>query len=211
MVHGMIRLLALLTIQAMLLTACGQLSEVPTGHAASTQPTGRTQPPLQTQPASAFRSAAASPHLTATSSPSDALLDFAMLDVRTGETFTLRELATKGPVLVEAMAVWCSSCRAQQREVVRAHALTDFQSVSIDVDPNERASALADYARREGFDWRFVRADAQLVKLLSQRYGFGVTNPPSTPTLVISGDVARALEFGRLRSADELVAELRAG
>jgi len=142
----------------------------------------------------------------------DPLLAFELVDVRSGETFTLGELAAEKPVLVEAMAIWCTTCLAQQREVVDAHEAADFHSVGIDVDPNERAEDLAEYAEREGFDWHFAMADAQLVQLLTERYGFGVTNPPSTPTFVISADGgARALEFGRVRSAEELVAELADG
>jgi thiol-disulfide isomerase/thioredoxin len=161
---------------------------------------------------------ASEPAHSPSASPSDAppdadpLLAFELVDVRTGATFTLGELAAEKPVLVEAMAIWCTTCLTQQREVVDAHALADFHSVGIDVDPNERAEELAGYAEREGFDWRFAMADPQLVQLLTERYGFGVTNPPSTPTFVVSADGGvRALEFGRVRSADELVAELAAG
>lgn len=142
----------------------------------------------------------------------DPLLALELVDVRTGATFTLGQLAADRPVLLETMAIWCSTCRTQQRQVVDAHQLADFHSVGIDVDPNERAEDLADYAEREGFDWRFVVADSALVQLLTERYGFGVTNPPSTPTFVVSANgTVRALEFGRVRSADELVAELTAG
>ncbi len=139
------------------------------------------------------------------------LLAYELVDVRTGETFTLAELSEDQPVIVETMAIWCTTCLSQQREVVQAHELTDFHSVGIDVDPNEDAADLATYAEREGFDWRFVKADADLVKLLTDRYGFGVTNPPSTPTFVVADGRVRALEFGRVRSAEELVAELGAG
>jgi thiol-disulfide isomerase/thioredoxin len=141
-----------------------------------------------------------------------AFLAHELVDVRSGERFTLGQLAAEKPVLVETMAVWCTTCLAQQREVVKAHAIGDFHSVGIDVDPNERAESLADYANGEGFDWRYAMADAVLVKLLTDAYGFAVTNPPSTPTFVIMTDgTVRALEFGRVRSAEELVAELTAG
>jgi thiol-disulfide isomerase/thioredoxin len=157
---------------------------------------------------------AGSPSARPSDAPPDAdpLLAFELVDVRTGATFTLGELAADKPVLVEAMAIWCTTCLAQQREVVHAHDSADFHSVGIDVDPNERADDLAEYAEREGFDWRFAMADAQLVRLLTERYGFGVTNPPSTPTFVVSADGGiRALEFGRVRSAAELAAALAAG
>jgi thiol-disulfide isomerase/thioredoxin len=138
-------------------------------------------------------------------------LEVELVDARSGQPFTLGQLASDKPVLVETMAIWCTTCLAQQREVVRAHGLADFHSVGIDVDPNERPEDLAAYAEHEGFDWRFAKANADLVKLLTDAYGFGVTNPPSTPTFVVSTDGRiRALEFGRVRSAEELVAELSA-
>lgn len=141
-----------------------------------------------------------------------AILDYQLIDVRSGDPFTLRQLAGDKPVLLETMAVWCVTCLSQQREVVEAHELADFHSVGIDVDPSERAETLAAYAEREGFDWPFAMADAGLVKLLTDAYGFAVTHPPSTPTFVITTDGRiRALEFGRVRSANELVAELGAG
>lgn len=139
------------------------------------------------------------------------LLAYELTDVRSGETFTLAELSADRPVILETMAIWCTTCLSQQREVVQAHELAEFHSVGIDVDPNEEAADLAEYAERQGFDWRFVKADAELVKLLTDRYGFGVTNPPSTPTFVVADGQVRALEFGRVRSAEELVAELGAG
>ena len=141
----------------------------------------------------------------------DQLLAYELIDVRSGESFTLAELAANKPVLLETMAVWCTTCLSQQREVVRAHELGDFDSVGIDVDPNERAPDLAAYADREGFSWRFVLADRELVRLLAERFGFEVTNPPSTPTFVVTSGSIRALEFGRVRSAEELVDELSAG
>jgi thiol-disulfide isomerase/thioredoxin len=141
----------------------------------------------------------------------DPLLVRELVDVRSGETFTLAEISSDEPVLLETMAIWCTTCLSQQREVVRAHDLADFHSVGIDVDPNERAPDLAEYADREGFDWRFVVADQELVRLLTERFGFEVTNPPSTPTFVVIDGTIRALDFGHVRSAEELVDELAAG
>jgi thiol-disulfide isomerase/thioredoxin len=145
------------------------------------------------------------------SDAADPLLAFELVDVRSGETFTLGELAADEPVLLETMAIWCTTCLRQQREVVAAHAGGEFHSVGIDVDPNERADELAAYAEREGFDWRFAIADAELVRLLTDRFGLAVTNPPSTPTFVVTGGTIRALEFNRVRTADELLDELAAG
>jgi thiol-disulfide isomerase/thioredoxin len=195
-------------VMALILVACSAPATEGAGAGDSIPASGTTSAP-SSPPATARGSAG-----PASGSPvaSDPLLDLQLTDVRTGETFTLGALAAEKPVLVETMAIWCTTCRAQQRQVVEAHGQTDFHAVGIDVDPNERAADLAEYAEREGFDWRFVMADAQLVALLTERYGFGVTNPPSTPTFVVTADAGiRALEFGRLRSAEELVAELTAG
>lgn len=187
------------------LAACG-VADSP-----STPDTPRpTAAPSLTQEPSATGAppSAALPDATASPAIADPLLAYELVDVRSGEIFTLGELAADGPVLVETMAIWCTTCLQQQRQVVEAHALSAFRSVGIDVDPNERPEDLAEYAQREGFDWRFVKADAALVDLLTDRFGFAVSNPPSTPTFVVSRDGIRALEFGRVRSAEELVAEL---
>lgn len=145
--------------------------------------------------------------------PADALLATTLTDVRSGETFTLAELAADGPVLLEPMAVWCSNCRAQQHEVKRAHETSGFVSVSLDVDLSETPDDLAAYADREGFDWHFAMADAALYRLLQERFGVAATNPPSTPLIVVEVDgTVRPLEFGvGTRSAEQLIAELGAG
>jgi len=143
----------------------------------------------------------------------DPLLDVPLTDVRSGQSFTLAELAQEGPVLLEPMAVWCSNCRAQQHQVKRAHETGSFVSVSLDVDLSETPEDLAAYAGREGFDWRFAMADASLYRLLQERFGVAATNPPSTPLIIIETDgTIRPLEFGAgTRSAEQLLAELGAG
>jgi len=133
--------------------------------------------------------------------------------VRSGESFSLADLSADQAVLLEPMAVWCSNCRAQQHEVKRAHVDGSFVSVSLDVDLSESAADLAAYADREGFDWRFAMADADLYRILQARFGVAVTNPPSTPLIVIEpGGLVRPLEFGQgTRSAEALLAELAGG
>jgi thiol-disulfide isomerase/thioredoxin len=118
----------------------------------------------------------------------DPLLDATLVDVRTGESFTLGELAADAPVLVETMAIWCISCKGQQRQVSAAHEQATFHSVSIDVDPNERPGDHAEYSEREGFDWPFVLADAELAQMLVDRFNAAVLNPPSMPKILITAD-----------------------
>jgi thiol-disulfide isomerase/thioredoxin len=186
------------------------LSACAAGDSGSSQPSAG-DPTATADPSTAAPTAGTADPSESPGETEDPLLAYELVDVVSGERFTLGELAADAPVLVETMAIWCSTCLTQQRQVVRAHAQAEFHSVGIDVDPNEDPEDLAAYAAREGFDWRFVKADAGLVKLLTDRYGFGVTNPPSTPTFVVADGEVRALEFGRLRSADELIAELGAG
>ena len=179
----------------------------PTSAPATASPSAATPEPTASRAADS--TAPATP-----AAPADELLALALTDVRSGETFTLGELASEsGPVLLEPMAVWCSNCRAQQHEVVQAHETTTFASVSLDVDLSESPADLAGYADREGFDWHFAMADEGLYRMLQDRFGVAVTNPPSTPLIVIERDgTVRPLEFGvGTRGAEELLAELGAG
>lgn len=142
---------------------------------------------------------------------SDPLHAIALFDVTSQSDFTLGGLATERPVLLEMMAIWCTNCRAQQHEVVAAHELAEFHSVSLDVDPNERPGDLADYAADMGFGWRFAMANLTLATTLRDRFGPAVLNPPSTPMILLFPDGSvRALEF-RAYSAAELAAEIGAG
>ena len=119
---------------------------------------------------------------------SDPLHAVVLIDVRTGEEFTIGQLAAEQPVLLETMAIWCTNCRGQQREVSDAHDLVAFHSISLDVDPNERPFDLAEYSDREGFDWPFAVANADLARQLRDRFGAGVLNPPSMPKILFRTD-----------------------
>lgn len=142
---------------------------------------------------------------------SDPLHVVELVDVNTQTAFRLGELAARRPVLLEMMAIWCTNCRAQQHEVVAAHGLAGFESVSLDIDPNERPGDLADYSAAMGFDWRFAMANQTLATALRDRFGPAVLNPPSTPMVLLFPDGSvRALEF-RQYSATELAAEITAG
>lgn len=196
-------------VLVVVLAACsGATSPQPSASAPATRVAAPTQPLAATSPSGT------TPASPAPSLPADTLLAVELTDVRSGETFTLGELAaSSGPVLLEPMAVWCSNCRAQQQEVVSAHQTGTFSSVSLDVDLSESPEDLAAYADREGFDWHFAMTDANLYRLLQDRFGVASTNPPSTPLIIIGADgTVRPLEFGRgTRGAEELLAELGAG
>ncbi len=132
----------------------------------------------------------------------------ALRDVNTGEAFTIDALRGK-LVAIEPMAIWCSNCRIQQREVAAALAATPSDGVvyvSVDVDPNEQPDALAAYADKEGFDWTFVVASREVARSLAAAFGDQVLSPPSTPMILVGPDGAVIdVHFG-IRSASELTA-----
>lgn len=200
---------------AVVLAACGAGEPAASPEPVATD-TAMTESPATSAPATTPTAASPDP-APASANPTpvpDALLTVELTDVRSSETFTLGQLAAEsGPVLLEPMAVWCSSCLSQQREVVRAHQSGSFVSVSLDVDLSEAPEDLARYADREGFDWHFAMADPALYRALQERFGVAATNPPSTPLIIIGADGSvRPLEFGQgIRSADDLLAELEAG
>lgn len=185
------------------------MSEAPSPTAADRTTAAEPSSPAATPSDTATASAAATDE-----GPDDPLLATELTDVRSGETFSLAELAAEdGPVLLEPMAIWCSSCRAQQHEVKRAHEAGAFTSVSLDVELSEIPEDLARYANDQDWGWHFAVADAALYRLLQERFGRLATHPPSTPLIVIERDgTVRPLEFGvGVRSAEELLDELGAG
>jgi hypothetical protein len=133
--------------------------------------------------------------------------DVPLVDVRTGETFTINDHHGK-VILVETLAMWCSSCLKQQKEVKALHELLSgedrFVSIGLDIDINEKAEDLKAYTDNNQFDWLYVIAPVEVAREISLLYGAQFLNPPSTPILVIdkSGDVT-LMNFG-IKSADEL-------
>jgi hypothetical protein len=103
------------------------------------------------------------------------------------------------------MAIWCSNCRAQQHNVVAAHNEADFHSISLDVDPGEQPNDLAAYADREGFDWHFATADADLLSQLRERFGTAVAVPPGMPKILFRTDGSiEMIGLGQLYTAQQI-------
>ena len=129
-------------------------------------------------------------------------------DLRSGETFTINDFQGK-VILVETMAVWCSTCYKQQQEIKALHELLgmrdDFVSVSLDIDPNEDETVLARYTQQNNeFDWRYAIAGSDVTREIGKMYGDQFLNPPSAPVLVIDRHgVAHPLPFG-VKSAEDL-------
>jgi thiol-disulfide isomerase/thioredoxin len=123
-----------------------------------------------------------------------------LTNVNTGETFKITDFSDR-VVLVETMAVWCSNCLRQQREVQALHDLLGEQpalvSVALDIDPNETNDTLKAHADKNGFDWVYAVAPAEVAREIGQLYGGQFLNPPATPMLIIDrhGQV-HLLSFG---------------
>lgn len=193
----------------LLATAC-RGGGAPAESAASAPPSTATPAPSVVQSVEGTPAATGAATSAATATPaltSDPLHAIVLTDVRSGATLTLGQLAAEKPLLLEPMAIWCSNCRAQQDNVVEAHGLADFNSLSLDVDPGERPDDLADYAEREGFDWHFAMADAAVVAQLRERFGTAVALPPGMPKILFRTDGSiEMFGLGELYSAEEIAA-----
>ncbi len=135
-----------------------------------------------------------------------------LVDVATGDTFRIADHAGQ-VILVETMAIWCSNCLSQQKDVQEALARLegkDVVFVVLDVDPNEDGPSLARYQARNDFSGLYAVAGSDLARALAADFGDQFLNPPSTPMLVIGtdGTVTRT-DFGH-KSVDELVSLARA-
>ncbi|MBN1303276.1 MAG: redoxin family protein [Anaerolineales bacterium] len=134
--------------------------------------------------------------------------EYELTDVQTGQTFTMNDYAGK-VVLLETMAMWCPNCIRQANEVRTLHELLgnpdDLISVSLDVDVNEDAAALKEYAWEYGFEWHFAIAPLEVARALGNLYSAQYLNPPLSPMLIIdrNGDVHH-LEYGA-KSAETLL------
>ncbi len=135
-------------------------------------------------------SAAVGDGVAGTPAGSEAWRTTPLRDVVTGDEFRITDLQGK-VVAIEAMAIWCVNCRLQQQQAQAALAAVgspDVVYVSVDVDPNERDGDLADYARQQGFGWRFVVASADVSRSLAATFGDQILSPPATPLVVLGPD-----------------------
>jgi cytochrome oxidase Cu insertion factor (SCO1/SenC/PrrC family) len=180
-----VQLLSVFSISALALSAC-----------TSAQVNSR---PVQQSPATA------APTSVPTTTPQ--WFDMELVDAQTGETFTMSDYAGK-VVLLETMAIWCPNCVVQSNEVRKVQELLgnpdDLIPVSLDVDVNEDAAALKEYASGYGFNWHFAVAPLEVARALGNLYSAQYLNPPLAPMLVIDreGNVHQ-LEYG-MKSAETL-------
>jgi thiol-disulfide isomerase/thioredoxin len=129
-------------------------------------------------------------------------------DVVTGKEFRISDLQGK-VVAIEAMAIWCINCRQQQGQAQAALeqvASPDVVYISLDVDPNERDADLAEYARREGFTWRFAVASPDMSRSLATTFGDQILSPPATPLVVLGPSGELIEKHIGIKGADDLAA-----
>jgi hypothetical protein len=130
----------------------------------------------------------------------------ALINAATGESFTMQDF--KGKVaLVETMAIWCTTCLRQQKEVMALHDQLgdrdDFVSVGIDIDLNENLADLKNYTAKNGFAWTYTVATADVAREIGNLYGQQFLNPPSAPMFIIDRHgVVHPLPFGVKSAAD---------
>ncbi len=138
---------------------------------------------------------------------SPAFFDATLTDASSMQSFTMKDFQGK-VVLVETLAMWCSNCLQQQKQVKALHAQLgerdDFVSVGLDIDPNEEIGPLKSYVEKNGFDWTYAIAPPEVSREIGQRYGQQFLNPTSTPMFIIDrhGQV-HTLPFG-IKSAESL-------
>ena len=182
--HSMTKKMTLLIVLATLLTACASSASLSDGQLAME---GDAMPisPTETEPVA----------IEPTDKPQEPVVeeipewfDFELVDVQTGETFTMNDYAGK-VVLLETMATWCPTCIRQGNEVRKLHEQlgenNDLVSVSLDVDLNEDATTLKEYAEEFGFEWHFAVATLDVTRALGNLYSAQYLNPPLSPMLLI--------------------------
>jgi thiol-disulfide isomerase/thioredoxin len=138
----------------------------------------------------------------------DAWRTASLRDVVTNEEFRITDLEGQ-VVAIEAMAIWCVNCRFQQLEAQAALDQLDSPDIvyiSLDVDPNERAADLAQYAQREGFSWRFVVASPEVARSLAATFGDQILSPPATPLVILGPDGEVIEKHIGIKTAGDLAA-----
>jgi thiol-disulfide isomerase/thioredoxin len=138
-------------------------------------------------------------------------MDIELTDVGTGDKFKISDFKGR-PVLLESFAVWCPVCLKQQKIIKELKSREGtIVHVSLDTDPNEDEARVREHLKTYGFDWYFAVSPIELTNALMDDFGLGVINAPSSPVVLICEDQsARFLRSG-VKSADELLLEVKTG
>ena len=150
--------------------------------------TGSPLPSAAPTPSGPASTALATVSATPSSATTPGAAAAALTDASTGTPFTIASLAGR-TVFVEAMAIWCTNCRAQQGRFTEALARLDSSRVAyvvLTVDPSEGAAALAKYKADRGFSGIYAVAGKVVSTALAADFGANVLNPPSVPLILIT-------------------------
>jgi cytochrome oxidase Cu insertion factor (SCO1/SenC/PrrC family) len=136
-----------------------------------------------------------------------------LVDARTGQTFTLADLAGK-TVYVEPMATWCTNCR-QQMGTIRDDLLSRLDAdhtvvLGLSVETDLPREDLAAYVDQQGFSWTFAVMTPELLQALASTFGQTIANPPTVPHFVIGPDGTTSDLSTGFHTADQLLGEITA-
>lgn len=190
----------------------------PTLAAASSEAADAGEAPTTESVANTESAAAADNGETADAQPSEAAAvtrpawqQIALIDARSGSTFTLADFAGK-TVFVEPFATWCSNCRQQLGNVQAARAALgeDVVFVALSVEPNIGVDVLARYADAAGFEMTFAAMPPELLQALAAQFGQTIANPPATPHFLIRPDGSTTDLVTGIESPEAITAQIEA-
>ena len=113
-----------------------------------------------------------------------------LTDVLSGEKFSFADYFGQ-TVLIQPMATWCTDCRQQLqniREAIESEDGGKIVVIAISIETSLDDQDLADYAKSEGFDWRFAVSSPDMLRALVKEFGRALAAPPSTPHFLLLPD-----------------------
>ena len=119
-------------------------------------------------------------------------MDTEMTDVITGDTFTLRELATDGtPIVAHIFAAWCPYCNMQLADstVLLATYPEKIYVVAIDIDPSESPAFLAEHVKNNEYNGIFTTMEEPVRNGLVELFGSEIVGPIPQTILFKGGDI----------------------
>jgi thiol-disulfide isomerase/thioredoxin len=129
-------------------------------------------------------------------------------DLNTNQTYTLEDFEDK-IVLIESFAIWCPTCKSQQKELKKLHKLnSEIISISLDTDQNEEESEVIDYINKNNFDWIYSISPEELTSYFISDYGISFVSAPSVPILLKCPYTKPRLLKNGFKSTDYLLEEI---
>ena len=131
-------------------------------------------------------------------------MDTELIDVVTGEAFTLRELTSDGtPIVVHLFATWCPACNMQLSESTAflANYPGKAHVVPIDIDASESPAAIADHVKNRGYKGIYATSQKPIIDGLIALFGPEIMGL-IPQTVFISGDDILYLGPGVVSTGD---------